>query len=134
MQVLATLLDHAIKHTPAGGVITVRTRAALEGLEIEVEDSGEGIAPEHLPHIFERAFRANPARTYGPNGSYGFGLAIVKYLTEAHRGTVRVRSELGSGSCFTLWFPRGLEWRADDAGATAPLQQPAVGLEALPAT
>lgn len=133
LQILANLLDNAIKHTPPEGLITVRTRTAGEGVEIRVEDSGEGISPEHLPHIFDRAFRVNATHGRGPNASYGLGLAIVKYLTEAHGGSVTVHSELGLGSTFIVWFPRSPA-SCPELAASAPFQQPAVALQPRPAT
>lgn len=118
-QILANLLDNAIKHTPAGGTVSVRTNRSADGVRIDVEDNGEGIAPEHLPHIFERAYRVTSSQT-GPHASYGLGLAIVKYLTEAHGGQVEVRSELGHGTCITIVLP------------AKPLVQPTLLTSALP--
>lgn len=129
LQILANLLDNATKHTPRNGVITVRTRTAADGVEVEVEDSGEGIAPEDLPRIFDRAFRVNGSQGHGPNASYGLGLAIVKYLTEAHGGTVQVRSALGVGSSFTVWFPQSTASPPEPVAIrTAPFQQRTVTL------
>ena len=72
--------------------------------EIAVKDTGSGIAPEHLPHIFERFYRADSARARDSGGT-GLGLAIVKEIAEAHHGTIHVASEPGKGSVFTVMLP-----------------------------
>lgn len=105
MQVLGNLLDNALRHTPAGGHVTLT--AARTGAEVAftVADDGEGITPEHLPHLFERFYRADYARDRGRGGS-GIGLAIVKALTEAHGGHVSVTSRgPGHGTTFTATVP-----------------------------
>ena len=123
-QILANLLDNAVKHTPPEGTITVRTQRAAEGVQIEVEDTGEGIAPEHLPRIFERTFHVNPSCAPGPTASYGLGLAIVKYLTEGHGGRVTVQSELGQGTCFTVWLPCARPSEQERLVSVSPLDRP----------
>jgi len=104
-QVLGNLLDNALRHTPAGGHVTLT--AAHNGAEVvfTVADDGEGIAAEHLPHVFERFYRADFARERGRGGS-GIGLAIAKALTEAHGGHINVASRgPGHGSTFTVAVP-----------------------------
>jgi two-component system, OmpR family, sensor kinase len=101
-QVFENLLDNAIKHTPAGGTITVRVAAQTGGATVSVEDTGEGIAAEHLPHVFDRAFRAPNGRA---SGGYGLGLAIVRRLVEAHGGRVEATSQPGKGTRISLWLP-----------------------------
>ena len=98
-QVLRNLLHNAIRHTPPGGIVVTLGRAEADAVVIEVRDTGEGIAPEDLPHVWERFYRAND------NGGAGLGLAIVKELTEAMGGAVSVESKLGEGSCFTVRLP-----------------------------
>ena len=98
------LLDNALRHTPAGGSVTVLLGQEGDRAEIAVQDTGTGIAPEHLPHIFERFYRADQARARDSGGS-GLGLAIVKEIAEAHGGSVVVESEPGKGSMFTLNLP-----------------------------
>ncbi len=104
-QVLGNLLDNALRHTPSGGSVTVSARAVDGGVSIDVADTGEGISPEHLPHIFERFYRADPARG-GQDGGSGIGLAIAKALVEAHGGTITALSPgPGAGSTFTVRIP-----------------------------
>jgi len=99
------LLVNALTQTPAGGSIEVAGRALDRTVEITVRDEGPGIPPEHLPHIFERFYRADPSRQRSTGGA-GLGLAIVKSLVEAHGGEIRAASEPGRGATFTLAFPR----------------------------
>ncbi|HPX37979.1 sensor histidine kinase [Mycolicibacterium llatzerense] len=104
-QVLGNLLDNALRHTPPGGHITLS--AARKGTEVvfTVADDGEGMAAEHLSHIFERFYRADSARDRGRGGS-GIGLAIAKALTEAHGGHITVASRgPGHGTTFTVSVP-----------------------------
>lgn len=104
-QILGNLLDNALRHTPAGGQVTLT--AARRGPEVifGVEDDGEGIGVEHLPHVFERFYRADTARDRDHGGS-GIGLAIVKALAEAQGGHVHVRSRgAGQGSIFIVALP-----------------------------
>jgi signal transduction histidine kinase len=105
-QVLANLVGNAIRHTPAGGVVTITTRRSRTGyaLQFEVADTGEGIAAADLPHLFERFYRVDPARSRQTGGS-GLGLAIARQLVEAHGGTIGVESEPGRGTRFTVEFP-----------------------------
>jgi len=103
-QILRNLLANALTHTPDGGTITVAAVAANSGVEISVADTGPGIAPEHLPHVFDRFYRADPSRARGTGGA-GLGLSIVKQLAAAHGGSVRVASEPGRGARFTLTIP-----------------------------
>jgi signal transduction histidine kinase len=101
LQVLANLTSNALQHTPAGGVVTLLARRAPEGVQWVVRDSGSGIAPEHLPHIFERFYRADAART-GVLGESGLGLAIVKSIVDAHGGKIAVESAPGAGTTMTI--------------------------------
>ncbi|WP_291081225.1 cell wall metabolism sensor histidine kinase WalK [Dietzia sp. UBA5065] len=105
-QVLGNLLGNALRHTPAGGAVTVGAAPAGPGVvEITVADSGEGIAPEHLDHLFDRFYRADPSRGRDAGGS-GIGLAITRALVEAHGGRVRASSDgPGRGARFTITIP-----------------------------
>jgi signal transduction histidine kinase len=99
-QVLTILLDNAIKFTPEDGHIVVALDVEGDWAHIHVRDTGAGIPPEDQPHIFERFYRATRGE-HTPAG-YGLGLAIAKSLVEAQGGTIRVTSELGQGSTFTV--------------------------------
>ncbi|TAK13758.1 MAG: sensor histidine kinase [Anaerolineae bacterium] len=104
-QAVLNLLANALEYTPAGGVVTVRARRESESIVIEVEDSGIGIAPGHLPHVFERFYRVDKSRSRAQGGT-GIGLAITRRIMEAHGGRAEVTSPgLGHGSRFTLIWP-----------------------------
>ena len=103
-QALINLLDNALHYTPAGGVVTVRLQAVRDEVTVAVEDTGHGIEPEHLPHLFERFYRTDWARAKEAGGT-GLGLPIVKEIVEAHGGTVSVTSQVEKGSVFTLRLP-----------------------------
>jgi two-component system OmpR family sensor kinase len=104
IQVVMNLLDNAIKYSSPGGQVTVRVGVDGAHARLEVRDTGRGIAAEHLPHIFERFYRADPARTRADGGS-GLGLAIVERAVRAHQGTIAVDSQEGRGSTFTVTLP-----------------------------
>jgi signal transduction histidine kinase/DNA-binding response OmpR family regulator len=104
-QVFWNLLSNAVKFTPLGGRVTVRLRHAEACLVIEVEDSGQGIQADFLPHVFQR-FRQQDASTARKTGGLGLGLAIVRHLVELHGGGVDVASEgSGKGSTLSVWLP-----------------------------
>ena len=103
-QAVGNLVSNGIRHTPSGGSVTVGARRDGPQTLIEVTDSGTGISPENLPHIFERFWRAEKSRSRETGGS-GLGLAIVRQLVQAHGGTVTVASTPGTGSVFTLCLP-----------------------------
>ncbi|WP_082537971.1 cell wall metabolism sensor histidine kinase WalK [Angustibacter sp. Root456] len=104
-QVLGNLLDNALRHTPPHGAVTMSVEPRAGGVAIAVSDDGEGIAAEHLPHVFERFYRADAARSRSDGGS-GLGLAIAKALTDAHGGHISVTSDgAGKGATFTVWLP-----------------------------
>jgi len=104
-QAVSNLLANALNLTPHGGRVSLEvTERNGSGLEIVVSDTGPGIAAEHLPHIFERLYRADSARSQHRHGA-GLGLAIVKSIMTLHGGRVEVESKLGKGTKFTLVFP-----------------------------
>ena len=105
-QVLGNLLDNALRHTPAGGAVHLRVAQPDAGwVELRVSDTGEGIAAEHLPHVFERFYRADPARGRTRGGS-GIGLTISRALVEPHGGGISVTSAgPGQGATFTVRLP-----------------------------
>jgi len=103
-QALLNLVDNAVKYTPAGGRVTLSLHREPEWVRITVADTGIGIAPEDLPHIFERFYRVDKARSRALGGT-GLGLSIVQWIAQAHGGQVTVESRPGVGSEFTLWLP-----------------------------
>lgn len=102
-QVLSNLVTNSLRHTPAGGDIWLRAHTAESALLIEIQDTGSGIAPSELPHIFERFYRGDKARAH--NGSSGIGLAIVRSIVQAHGGQITASSTLGQGTTFTIELP-----------------------------
>uniref|UniRef100_A0A7C2E370 histidine kinase n=1 Tax=Ammonifex degensii TaxID=42838 RepID=A0A7C2E370_9THEO len=103
-QVVVNLLDNAFRFTPAGKSVTLRVTPVPEGVALGVCDTGPGIAPEELPHIWEKFYRVDRARTRDAGGS-GLGLAIVKQIVELHGGRIEVASRPGEGSTFTVVLP-----------------------------
>jgi signal transduction histidine kinase len=105
-EVLDNLLRNALRHTPSGGTVTVTTLAHARNLEVTVSDTGEGITAEHLPQVFDRFYRADPARSRATGGS-GIGLTIACALARAHNGDLTAHSDgAGHGATFTLTLPR----------------------------
>ncbi|KAB2905337.1 MAG: HAMP domain-containing protein [Anaerolineae bacterium] len=98
---ISNLIANAIRYTPRGGEITLMTTRETDTLQVIVKDSGEGIPSEHLPHIFERFYRADSSRSR-QSGGRGLGLAIVKQIMQQHQGQVLVESQVGQGSTFRL--------------------------------
>jgi two-component system phosphate regulon sensor histidine kinase PhoR len=104
-QVLTNLVDNALKYTPEGGRVDVRVAAVNGEVEVLVNDSGRGIGPEDLPHVFERFYRADRSRTRDSGGT-GLGLAIAKHIVEAHGGRISVSSRPNEGTTFKVTLPR----------------------------
>jgi signal transduction histidine kinase len=105
-QVLINLLGNALRYTPAGGRIAVQVRRLAGQVEFAVIDTGVGIAPEHLPHVFERFYQVDQSRSR-PTGGTGIGLTIARYLIEAQGGTIKVESPgAGRGSTFSFTLPK----------------------------
>jgi len=105
-QVLGALLDNAIRHTPRGGIVTIESRVADRRVRISVRDSGPGIDPEDLPHLFDRFYQADPARDRS-TGTSGLGLAIVRALVEAHGGTAGAENDPAGGARFWIELDLG---------------------------
>ena len=106
-RLLLNLIDNAVKYTPAGGHITVESKAVPEGLEVSVADTGPGIPKELQPRIFERFFRVDPSRARSANdGGAGLGLSIALWIAEAHHGRLTLVRSDSTGSSFSVFFPR----------------------------
>lgn len=103
-RVLNNLISNALRHTPPKGRVSVWVRRTGQGVEVTVSDTGEGIRADDLPHIFERFYRSEKSRNRGRGGA-GLGLAIARGIVQAHRGDIRVESEIGKGTQFTFNIP-----------------------------
>ena len=104
VQVLANLVTNALHYTPAGGVVTLGATREGAALRLMVADTGSGIAPEHLPNVFERFYRTDPSREE-KHGESGLGLAIAKSIVEAHEGTICAESESDKGTRMLITLP-----------------------------
>ena len=120
-ELLLNLVTNAIKYTPAGGTVGL-TLSDVDGVvTLVVSDTGVGIAPGDLPHIFDRFWRADPARSRtGERAGTGLGLAITKWIAEAHGGTITVQSRPGRGTIFTVHLPRNGRASKEALPAPAP--------------
>ena len=112
-QVFNNLIDNALKYSDRGGEVILRARAIENGIEMRVEDRGAGISPADLPHVFERFYRADKARSR-LHGGTGLGLAIVKHIAQRHGGTVTAESVPGDGTTIILQFPSDPVFRAPE--------------------
>jgi two-component system sensor histidine kinase BaeS len=106
-QVLGNLVANALRHTHAGGSIVLGAEPMAGGVRITVADTGEGIAPEDLPAVFDRFWKGDRSRSHASGAGSGLGLAIVRQLVRAHGGEVEVESALGQGTTFTVELPDG---------------------------
>ena len=102
-QVFVNLVENSLKFTPANGNISIGARAEDGHVQVELRDTGIGVAPQHLPHLFERFYKVDRSRR---DSGTGLGLAIVKQLVEAHGGRIKVESREGEGCAFTFTVPR----------------------------
>jgi heavy metal sensor kinase len=105
IRLFLNLLDNAIKHTPAPGSISLVAAAQIDCIRVDISDTGVGIAPEHMPHLFERFYRVEKSRSRATGGT-GLGLAIAQEIVHRHHGTISVQSEPGRGTTLTVSFPR----------------------------
>lgn len=120
-QVMRILLDNAVKYTSPGGTITMGCAAGSEACILTMQDTGDGISPEDLPHIFDRFYRADKARK-SEAGGHGLGLSIARIIVVAHGGRIRVRSKLGEGTLFTVEIP----YETNQSGEKTIEESPAV--------
>jgi two-component system heavy metal sensor histidine kinase CusS len=102
---LSNLLSNALRYTPPGGCVQVRLATQGEQVQVSVVNPGESIAPEHLAHLFERFYRADPSRQSSTGEGTGLGLAITQAIVLAHQGRITATSADGH-TCFTLFLPR----------------------------
>ncbi|MDQ2715129.1 MAG: HAMP domain-containing histidine kinase [Chloroflexota bacterium] len=105
IQVVMNLLENALRYTNPGGQVSLTVGTAQNRAHLVVRDTGIGIAQAHLPHLFERFYRADAAREQTGGSSSGLGLAIVEWIVRVHGGTITVESQPGQGSCFTVMLP-----------------------------
>jgi signal transduction histidine kinase len=103
-RLVSNLLGNAIKYTPSGGQVTVRLTQEGDQVKFVIEDTGVGIAPDHLPHIFDRFYRVPSA---DPEKGLGLGLSLVAWIVKAHAGAIEVKSELQKGTRFVVTLPAG---------------------------
>jgi signal transduction histidine kinase len=105
-RMISNLISNAVKFTPPGGEVRISVERVGDQAEIVVADSGQGIAPEHLPHIFDRFYRVRGQEDHAsPEKGLGLGLSFVNWIVKAHHGTVDVKSLRGTGTTFTVRLP-----------------------------
>lgn len=112
-QLVRNLIDNAMKYGSTKEPVRVAVKRGESSFELTVADSGEGIAPEHIPHLTRRFYRTDPGRSRAAGGT-GLGLAIVKHIVERHRGRLDIASQLGVGTTISVKLPRHVE---DDSSA-----------------
>ncbi|HWP11128.1 MAG TPA: phosphate regulon sensor histidine kinase PhoR [Ramlibacter sp.] len=133
LSAMSNLASNAVRYTPAGGSIDVQWRALPDGrAEYSVQDSGPGIAPEHLPRLTERFYRVDRSRSRETGGT-GLGLAIVKHVAQRHGAELRIESRPGMGSTFTIVFPASRLRPGGPVSARSPGDRPAQPATELPA-
>lgn len=98
------LLDNALKHTPVSGLVQVELKAEADHIYLMIRDIGIGIAPEDLPYVFDRFYRADKARRRDPGGS-GLGLSIARWIVERHQGSIQIASQPGQGTTVSVVLP-----------------------------
>jgi two-component system heavy metal sensor histidine kinase CusS len=101
---IGNLITNSIRYTPPGGEIVISAEETPDAVVIQVKDTGEGIAADHLPKVFDRFYRVDPSRSAASGGA-GLGLSIVKGIMTLHRGHVEILSQVGSGTKVRLSFP-----------------------------
>ena len=104
-RVIINIVSNAMKYTREGGTIEVYSSKVYNDICIKVADNGIGIQEDKLPHIFDRFYRVDSSRSGAQGGSAGLGLAMVRWIVQAHDGTIQVESEPGKGSAFLVIFP-----------------------------
>ncbi len=121
-QLILNLVENAVKYTPPGGKVSLSLSKEMDWAFFEVADTGVGIPPENLPHIFDRFYRVDKSRARAQGGS-GLGLSIAKWIAQAHGGAIRVHSQVGEGTTFTVTLPlysQTVSSPAEDLDKTRP--------------
>jgi len=108
-RVFLVVLENAVKYTPSGGQISVHFHNGQGNATVEIQDTGIGISEIDSPHVFERFYRADAARVREPQGGYGLGLAIARWIVDMHSGSIQLQSKLGQGSLFRISLPVALD-------------------------
>lgn len=108
VELFVIFLDNAIKYSPKGKTVTLTSQKMDGSVEIKIIDQGIGIDEKDIPHLFNRFFRADKSRSKSESGGYGLGLSIAKQIAEEHKGSIKVESQLGQGTSFTIRFPHSL--------------------------
>lgn len=106
-RLFTNLIENALQYTPSGGVVEIKTSRVGPHFYVNVQDTGVGIVPDHIEHVFDRFWRAEQSRSYWAGGS-GLGLAIAQAIAHNHGGLITVTSQLGVGSCFTVRLPASI--------------------------
>ncbi len=119
-QLVTNLLDNAVRFTDPGGSVTLRVDRNADRAMLRVKDTGIGIPAAHLPHIFERFYQADAARS---SGACGLGLSICRWIVKAHRGTIEADSAERKGTEFTVVLPLGCNGRPAAAGGDQDARQ-----------
>jgi len=117
-RLFGNLLDNAIRYTPAGGRVTLTGKPEASGCQITVADTGVGIAPEALGHVFDRFYRADESRSRDAGGT-GLGLSIAKHVAELHGGHIDIESTMGKGTTLGVWLPARPQAAQPDAAETS---------------
>ena len=105
---LGNLIENALTNTPAGGHIAVKASMQGQDILMAVQDDGRGIDARHLPHVFDRLYRADPSRSGGSYVGLGLGLAMVKTIVQLHGGSISMQSAVDAGTTVTMVLPHGL--------------------------
>ena len=103
---LSNLLFNAVKYTPQGKTVHLEAKDEQDWIQVDVTDTGIGIAPEEVGHVFEEFFRASNGKQFEQDGT-GLGLSIVKHIVQRHGGEISVKSQIGKGTTFTVRLPQG---------------------------
>lgn len=105
VELFTIFLDNAIKYSDSGKKINIWSKLDKGSIVVSIKDEGIGISEKEIPHLFDRFYRANNARTKSDSGGYGLGLSIAKKIVDDHQGSIEIKSKEGVGSTFQIIFP-----------------------------